>query len=466
MEDKDLQRILQGKFADFEVDVPRDGWEALADRLRDVAPDDGWRGALSEKMASAETPVPRGDWSQVEKRLASRRERRRIVPLWVWNAAEAAAVAAAALLLVALPVAKYVAVPDDAFAPMYGEAQLMPVAADSTAVSAASNEPLAANRPAWLDARPFVAQTVPIEPQPERLVAENANLAEEPMDAAEPDSATFAPDGILAETTATRQIDMDEAERIMADRQRRFAESLATDTLAENRGKKAKNDADDSAVAPSSARVNVGVLASLTPNMSKIMYLSSTSIGGAQVGTRSTARTVSRHDLPFTVGLSVGIPLYERLDLQTGLNYSYAHSTFNKSDRLRGITTERSQQLHYLGVPLMLSYRIVDRQVVKFYVSLGGACEKGLVADQHVQRLNVDGVLLSDETTHEYIEGVQGSLTANVGLGLCFYKGMSLYFEPGFTWYIPSTNYPQPANARTERPYNLSLTAGLRFNVK
>lgn len=162
----------------------------------------------------------------------------------------------------------------------------------------------------------------------------------------------------------------------------------------------------------------------------------------------------------------MGIPLYERLDLQTGLNYSYAHSTFNKADKLRGINSEREQQLHYLGVPLMLSYRIVDKQVVKFYVSLGGACEKGLVADQQVKRFNTDGVLLANETDHHYIEGVQGSLTANVGLGLCFYKGMSIYFEPGFTWYIPSTRYPQPPNLRTEHPYNLSLTAGLRFNVK
>ena len=74
--------------------------------------------------------------------------------------------------------------------------------------------------------------------------------------------------------------------------------------------------------------------------------------------------------------------------------------------------------------------------------------------------------LLSSQTDHEYIKGIQGSLTANVGLAVMFFKGMGIYFEPGFTWYIPAEKFPQPVNSRTVHPYNLSLTAGLRFNLK
>ena len=462
MEDKELQRILREKFANFSVDVPRDSWEALANQLPAVAPDDGWCGALSDKMAAAETPVPHGDWKQIEKRLPAQRKKRRIVPLWVWNTAEAAAVAAVASLLLVLPVAKYVSAPTETPAPQYSATHTLPTATDSLPTSAKTISKTDKIFAATQQRKRANAPNETAETQSESTKTENANL---PISANKIEFEPIISDEKSAETAHYQQIDIAEAERLMAEQQQHFSESLAADTLPEHRQKKAKRRSDAPNEAAASA-VNVGLLASLSPNISQIVHQSSTSIGGAHVGTRSTTRTTSRHDLPFTVGISVGIPLYERLDLQTGLNYSYAHSTFNKADKLRGINSERKQQLHYLGVPLMLSYRIVDKQVVKFYVSLGGACEKGLVADQQVKRFNADGVLLADETDHHYIEGVQGSLTANVGLGLCFYKGMSIYFEPGFTWYIPSTRYPQPPNLRTEHPYNLSLTAGLRFNVK
>lgn len=460
---------MRGKFADFEVEIPHDSWEALADRLPAVAPDDAWRGALSDKMASAETAVPPDDWKAIEKRLPAQRKKRRIVPLWLWNTAEAAAVAAVACLLLALPVTKYVSAPSETPTPQYSEAHAAAIATDTLPIPAKTVRhtdkmfAAAQSAPAHRQKRVHT----PIEPT-ETPQTQAGSTTNEPTSASATAFATVIADEQQAETTATPSIDMAEAERIMAEQQQHFSEALATDTLTAKQGKRAKKS-PKSADAPSNVEpspVNVGLLASLSPNMSKITRSSSASIGGVHVGARSTTHTVAHHDLPFTVGISVGIPLYERLDLQTGLNYSYAHSTFKRSDNLRGIFSEREQQLHYLGVPLMLSYRIVDKQIIKFYVSLGGACEKGLVADQHVQRRNVDEVLLADETSHDYIKGVQGSLTANVGLSLSFYKGMAIYFEPGFTWYIPSTHYPQPTNLRTAHPYNLSLTAGLRFNVK
>ncbi len=458
---------MQEKFADFSVDVPHDSWEALADRLPAVAPDNDWRGALSDKMATAEMPVPHGDWKQVEKRLPAQRKKRRIVPLWVWNTAEAAAVAAVASLLLALPVVKYVGAPTETTAPQYSEAHALPTATDSLPTSAKivsqNDKVLAAAKPAPAPRQKCAtAPTETAETQSEPTATASANL---PTSTNKTASAPIGADEKSAETAHYQQIDIAEAERLMVEQQQHFSESLVADTPTEQRQKKAKRHSDAPKEATTSA-VNVGLLASLSPNIRQIVHQSSTSIGGTHIGTRSTVHTSSRHDLPFTVGVSVGIPLYERLDLQTGLNYSYAHSIFNKSDKLRGINSEREQQLHYLGVPLMLSYRIVDKQVVNFYVSLGGACEKGLVADQHTKRFNADDMLLADKTEHHYIKGVQGSLIANIGLGIYFYKGMSIYFEPGFAWYIPSTRYPQPPNLRTEHPYNLSLTAGLRFNVK
>ena len=114
----------------------------------------------------------------------------------------------------------------------------------------------------------------------------------------------------------------------------------------------------------------------------------------------------------------------------------------------------------------MLSYRIVDHKIVKFYVSGGGMGEKGLVRDVTTRYFENYDILWDTDSKQESIKGVQWSLTANIGVGVNLYKGLHLYFEPGFTWYIPNTHAPQPDNLRTEHLYNLSLTAGLRYNFE
>ena len=91
--------------------------------------------------------------------------------------------------------------------------------------------------------------------------------------------------------------------------------------------------------------------------------------------------------------------------------------------------------------------------------------EKGLIQDIHTSNFDQTNTWLNDNSQQNAIKGLQFSLTANVGIGVRLYKGLNLFFEPGFTWYIPNNSSPQPENIRTEQPYNLSLTAGLRYNL-
>ncbi len=466
MKSKELQRLLQQKLNDFSVDLPADDWEAMASRLDAAVPsDEQWRGALQQTMATAETSVPKDDWKKIERRLP--KNARRLLPIWLWNTAEVAAVAAMAALLLALPMTKNAGNPTEISAPTFAQEQKICDSEKSTAET-----PLLAQNDA--EKTSFSEEKIATTPRTrsvrnsEKLQEKSSAIAENQSEKVPEisNSEKSVPEedvsaGNQSEIIGNQPITIDEADRLMAEKQQQLLANLEQSNIE-------KDAETEKTIAETkrAASVDLGVLASLSPNISKIFYNSSTSLPGRHVALRSTTHVSTHHDLPFTIGLSVGIPLYERLDLQTGLNYSYAHSVFNSSDKMRGINSEREQQLHYLGIPLMLSYRIVDKQVVKFYVSLGGACEKALVADQRVQRTNADGALLEDKTWHEYIQGVQGSLLANVGVAFCFYKGMSLYFEPGFAWYIPSTRYQQPSNSRTEHPYNLSLTAGLRFNVK
>lgn len=210
---------------------------------------------------------------------------------------------------------------------------------------------------------------------------------------------------------------------------------------------------------------NVGLLASITPEILTLSDVAPTVLMNNSFSYRSMNRVNAKHDLPIMVGASIGIPLAKGFSVHTGLNYAYIHSTITNENTLTGDYSVNNQKLHYLGIPVMLSYKIFDYKIVQCYISGGGMAEKGLVKVVQTYTFDQTNALLDSDSNEELIKGFQFSLTANVGLGVRVYKGLNLFFEPGFTWYIPNNPSPQPENIRTEHPYNLSLTAGLRYNL-
>lgn len=458
MKDKQLRQLLRDKLQNYEAPVPKGDWQAIADRLPSTATsaDNHWRGLLHHKMASYTTPLPENDWhDNMLGRLPTRRKRR-AVPLWVRYTIGLSAAAAVALLLL-VPAA---------FPPSATEQT--PLLADNTntgetaVVAAVPEQTSTAVQSA---AEPPSTPTKRESKQATRNTAHSYNTTKHTTDNAD----TAQPSETIVETTPATTAGTDDTPttHLPADQTPHISIEEAARLMREQQSAIATTDTAGTDERTPRESINLGILASLSPNVSEIFYMPSTTIAGSPIALRGTTTQNDRHDLPFSVGLSIGIPLCKRLDLQTGINYSYAHSRFTSTNRLQGTYSERNQQLHYIGVPLMLSFRIVDRRIIKFYVSAGGACEKGLIATQHRQTFEVENdALLSSQTDHEYIKGIQGSLTANVGLAVMFFKGMGIYFEPGFTWYIPAEKFPQPVNSRTVHPYNLSLTAGLRFNLK
>ncbi len=477
MNDRDLQRIFQEKLTDYEVNVPHDDWQAIADQLPTaVAPDaEQWQGRLHEKFENHTAPVPADSWQKLVAKLPEKESDEKILPLWIrWVGS--VAVAAVACLLLALPtlriVEKSLEHSSDFVAEVQSEKVVEMPENQQVKEGVSQNSNAAENQIERKTIQPK-QKNVSSTKRTENLLAEQENsVTQNPSEnvAISTEKSEILPSEnaetkLIADVrkneteqpeVAENQISIEDAQRLLEEQNQQLAANLASE-VSEKEDVQEKRPIEG---------LNLGLLASLSPSVNEVSRFSSVSFVGSRAMVRKTKQSKDKHDLPFSIGFSVGIPLFKRLDLQTGLTYSYAHSSFVSTNRVENITTERNQQLHYVGIPLMLSYRIVDMRVIKFYVSLGGACEKGLVADQHVQKFSAENALLSDETTHEYIKGVQGSLTANVGLSIHFLKRWGLYFEPGFTWYIPSAKYPQPVNSRTVHPYNLSLTAGLRFNLK
>ena len=159
---------------------------------------------------------------------------------------------------------------------------------------------------------------------------------------------------------------------------------------------------------------------------------------------------------PVSAGLSIRMPLGERIAMESGLSYTYLLT------RLSGSTTgdyRAEVTLHYLGVPVNFVYSFLKEQKWEIYASAGAMLEKGLRTD-YKQYQNWDGVQVTT-TGNTSVDGVQWSLNGALGVGYTLYKNMSLFFDPQISYYFDNG---QPFSIRKEMPLLVSLNAGLRMS--
>ena len=153
-----------------------------------------------------------------------------------------------------------------------------------------------------------------------------------------------------------------------------------------------------------------------------------------------------RSHFPLRAGLSVGIPIAERLKLTTGLEYSLYVTTFTYS--LRG---DKNQLAHYLGIPLRLDWTLASNKWLDVYLGGGieGDCCIGATFDgrRRIRR-----------------EGLAFSLLGAGGVQFNFTDRTGLFLEPRLSWTIPSDNH-ELETWRTDNPLMFSVAAGIRFNL-
>lgn len=165
------------------------------------------------------------------------------------------------------------------------------------------------------------------------------------------------------------------------------------------------------------------------------------------------------YHLPLSAGITVEIPLEGRWSIVTGLNYTFlsADITGNKED---GSDFLLKQYLHYAGIPLDLSYRLLDGDM-GLYVSAGGGLEKGITGVQTCQVTARNGSVSRDRVS-QGVAGLQPYADLSLGLSYRLDRRILLYIEPGMAYYFDTR---QPMSARTKHPLNMSLSAGFRFSM-
>ena len=166
------------------------------------------------------------------------------------------------------------------------------------------------------------------------------------------------------------------------------------------------------------------------------------------------------HKFPVRAGLSVRYNFNNRFGVSTGLQYSYLASDFSWGSAKSYYAG--NQKLHYLGIPVNLTYDIWSNDRFSIYASGGMTMEKcidGSVTTDYI--LNGDFQTRKTEDATE--KRLQWSATAAVGVQFRLVSRLSLYAEPGACYYID--NHSSTDNIYKERPFNFNFNLGLRFSL-
>lgn len=164
------------------------------------------------------------------------------------------------------------------------------------------------------------------------------------------------------------------------------------------------------------------------------------------------------HRLPISVGLNVRKYLTPRLGVETGLVYSYLRS----QAQIEGaFGYQYTQKVHYLGIPLSLTYSVLDRKRLDFYFIGGVMVEKAISATGQVDVFN-GATRVSSTTNRLSANGVLGSVHVGTGFGYNFVDRLGLYVEPSVNYYFRNDN--QPITYRTANRWNINIRMGLRYN--
>lgn len=164
-----------------------------------------------------------------------------------------------------------------------------------------------------------------------------------------------------------------------------------------------------------------------------------------------------QHDRPITFGISLSKPLSKKWSFETGLQYSIlkSRSVMGSGEYYIG----KKQNIHYLGIPLRMSYHLADYKHLSAYSSAGLQLNipvYGKINSKYI----VDNAPAYTDSWH-ITPPLQWSTNFSLGLQYKFLPKWTLYMEPTLYWYIP--NGSNTHTIWTEHPVMFSVPFGVRF---
>ena len=167
------------------------------------------------------------------------------------------------------------------------------------------------------------------------------------------------------------------------------------------------------------------------------------------------------HKLPVKFGVSFRYGFNEKLGIESGLTYTLLNSTFTTAAGTANGNTTGKQTLHYIGLPLNVTYNIIGSKLFNVYASAGGAMEKA-VGGYFETTGHVDGKRSETNRNSLKPKELQWSLNASAGAQVNVLNQLGLYVEPGISYRIPSGSHVR--SIYTDKKLDFSIGFGIRFN--
>lgn len=163
------------------------------------------------------------------------------------------------------------------------------------------------------------------------------------------------------------------------------------------------------------------------------------------------------HDKPITFGLSMTKTINRNWNVETGLQYSLLKSEFILGED--DYYVQKRQKIHYLGIPLRLSYKWLGANRWTAYTSAGIILNIPLSGKTDEQY--VTGTVTPYSNSWHFTPPFQWTVGTGVGLQYNFANNWGVYLESTFSWHIP--NGSTTRTIWTEHPFTITVPFGIRF---
>lgn len=188
------------------------------------------------------------------------------------------------------------------------------------------------------------------------------------------------------------------------------------------------------------------------------------SAAGVIVYNQPEVTTEYSHKMPVKIGASIRYDFNKFLGIESGLTYSFLSSDLKTGEE--GAVSSWSkgvQSMHYLGIPLNLSFNIFSSRYFNAYVTAGGLMEKcvrgSLKTDEYL-----DGKYHGSSSTALKQKGLQWSVNGAAGIQVNILPQLGLYMEPGVSHHF--SNNSKVRTIYSDKPTDFSLSFGLRYTIR
>lgn len=422
-----------------------------------------WTDTLKQKMAGYEERPSDELWAALSEKAGLQESRRKVIPVWFWGLSAAAALMAGIFVVTKVNdksvnaldgITADVAVSETVVADMAvgrkQEAAKVGIKQEVKARKAKSG---------------LIAETVPVESRVGAGVVE--------------DSAESADTSILE----NQDVDAVPVESSVSAVAENVTSMNAEEQAAMSWDEYLKETPSEKARARRSGGFSAGILAGgavggntsgskptamvmganpLAAGVTKTDWIDKDSKASAIVYNQPEVQEEYSHKIPVKVGLIARYNITGRLGVETGLTYSILSSSVKTGNSETGKNwSTGSQTLHYLGIPLNISFNILNSRYVNIYVTGGGMMEKSISGSIKTDEY-VDGKFDRTLTTNISPKGLQWSVNAATGIQANILPQLGFFVEPGVIHHFK--NGSRVRSIYTDKPTDFSLGFGLRYS--